>query len=939
MKFARWSAERSLMSRESRRGPRASRVCRPALGLERFEERVLLSTAIVSINATGAAAANGNSDFANTLGEDEGVGVSGPQEPQGNLSADGTQLVFVSDATNLVSSPSDTNQASDVFVRNTTTGATTLVSVTPDGKSSGNGASFDPVISPNGQYVAFVSYATNLTGVTAQATNPALGQGMGNLYVRDLQTNTTTLLDQTPAGMEADGWSTGQFVFSPDSKSLAWIDTSDDLTTAKVDPNSGSTPDPANPGGPLAPTYVYVRDLAAQSTSLVSVSTAGQASGDDSQATTLVFSPDSNSLVFASGATDLTANTPENAPDPDGYYSSMNLFLRNLTTATTTLLTPTTVGQLSAGVSTGAVFSPNGQSVAFTSDATNLTANLLDPAPEPGEQLDGGISIESNVFVRDLTTATTSLVSATPSGLASNGTAGFGGSPIVFSPDGSLIAFPSNATDLTSNPVDLTPAPGADSSGETDIFNSNLFVRDLTTGITTLVSVTPDGMLSSGGVNQFLFSPDGKYLAFTSSAGDLTKNALETTLPTIAGQATYPGLNDQGPINNVFVRDLAAGTTTLASVTTTGLLPDASASGLVFSPDSGSLFFTSTAIDLTSNPPDATAASLAAEGVGFGFNGTNLFVRDLTAGTTSLISATADGQLSTSGDSNFVLSPDGQTLFFDSNAADMASLGSNPDNKSTEIFAATAPFTASNQFQFASWSSSAGESSGPAVITVVRTGPATGAASVGYSVQNGSAVAGTDFAATSGTLNFAAGQTSQTISIPLKPGDHFAGTRSASVVLSNPLGGTLGYSSSVLNLTSTPAPPVPTPTPVTPVKTVAPAPGPIVLSATPVQERHGKTSLIITFNQALDPASAISSANYHVTIPGSAAVIRHGHRTAARPSRPLSISKVAYDAATKEVTLSLRKPLHGKEAIELQITGTAGGVAGRTVQRSTAPTR
>ncbi len=589
MKFARWSDERSTISRSTRRGPRRSRACRPAVGLERCEERVLLSTTLVSASATGAAAANGNSDFANILGEEQGWGPAGPQSTQGNLSADGTQFVFVSDATNLVASGNDANQASDVFVRNMTTGKTSLVSVTPGG-SAGNGASFNPVISPNGRYVAFMSYSTNLTGVAAHATNPVPGQAVGNLYLRDLQTNTTTLLDQTPAGQVSDGWCTGQFVFSPDSENLAWIDTSDNLTTAKVDPSSVSIPDPYNPGGSLSPTYVYSRDLAAQSTSLVSVSMSGQASGDISQETTLVFSPDSQSLVFGSSAADLTTNAPSSAADPAGYYSSANLFSRNLATATTTLLTVTPSGQLSAGDSFGAVFSPSGQSVAFLTDATDLTKNALDPAPPPGEQLNGGASLGANVFVRNLTTGTTSLVSATPDGLASNGYSGIGGGPI-FSPDGNSIAFMSDATDLTTDPVDPAPAPGNSSAAGSDGPVSNVFLSNLTTGTTTLVSVTPNGMMSSGNVTQILFSPDGKDLAFISSAADLTSNALEATPPAIPGQPVLtgspppipvqpvltgspattpaqpllPGFDYQTPISNVFVRDLAAGTTTLVS--------------------------------------------------------------------------------------------------------------------------------------------------------------------------------------------------------------------------------------------------------------------------------------------------------------------------------------------------------------------------------------
>jgi hypothetical protein len=58
------------------------------------------------------------------------------------------------------------------------TGATALpalVSVSADGTTAGNGDSYDPVISPDGQYVAFISLATNLVsgavldGVTPQA--------------------------------------------------------------------------------------------------------------------------------------------------------------------------------------------------------------------------------------------------------------------------------------------------------------------------------------------------------------------------------------------------------------------------------------------------------------------------------------------------------------------------------------------------------------------------------------------------------------------------------------------------------------------------------------------------------------------------------------------------------------------------------------------------
>ena len=267
-----------------------------------------------------------------------------------------------------------------------------------------------PSMSPSGRYVAFLSDATNLAANAGQTTFDSEPE-VADLYVRDLQTQTTTLLDQTPIGQASDGFSTGQFVFSPDSSTLAWVDTSDNLTTAPLDPLSR----PSDAGE--LPSYVYVRDLAAQTTSLVSVSTSGEASGNvtSNDTTDLVFSPNSQSLVFGSSATDLTTNLPDNAPNPAvsiGEVQPENLFLYNLAAGTTTLLSASTDGRLDVyGDSSGAVFSPDGNSVAFTSDDTNLTANGTDftlptslqvweSNPEP---------LPANIFIRDLTTATTSL--------------------------------------------------------------------------------------------------------------------------------------------------------------------------------------------------------------------------------------------------------------------------------------------------------------------------------------------------------------------------------------------------------------------------------------------------------------------------------------------------------------------------------------------------
>ena len=105
----------------------------------------------------------------NTSGNDANGGSYDP-----SISADARYVAFASDATDLVTS--DTNGATDVFVRDLETDTTVRVSVTSAGGQS-NGRSQAPAISANGRYVAYESWATNLAG---SDTN-----GFLDVYVRD----------------------------------------------------------------------------------------------------------------------------------------------------------------------------------------------------------------------------------------------------------------------------------------------------------------------------------------------------------------------------------------------------------------------------------------------------------------------------------------------------------------------------------------------------------------------------------------------------------------------------------------------------------------------------------------------------------------------------------------------------------------------------------
>lgn len=84
------------------------------------------------------------------------------------------------------------------------------------------------------------------------------------------------------------------------------------------------------------------------------------------------------------------------------------------------------------------------------------------------------------------------------------------------------------------------------------------------------------------------------------------------------------------------------------------------------------------------------------------------------------------------------------------------------------------------------------EGTATASITVQRSGDSSGSASVEFSTSDGTAVAGEDYAATSGTLNFAAGQITQTLTVPILDDAFVEGDETFAVTLSNPTGGVLG---------------------------------------------------------------------------------------------------------------------------------------------------
>lgn len=151
------------------------------------------------------------------------VGTSGQQANGGSyapaISDDGRYVTFTSDASNLVAG--DTNGVSDVFVADTLLGDVRRVSVAASG-TQGNGHSSDASISDDGRYVAFSSLAVNLVSGDTNARS--------DIFVRDLAAGTTRRVSVSSSNAQANGDSRSAVV-SGDGRYVAFASGATNLVT------------------------------------------------------------------------------------------------------------------------------------------------------------------------------------------------------------------------------------------------------------------------------------------------------------------------------------------------------------------------------------------------------------------------------------------------------------------------------------------------------------------------------------------------------------------------------------------------------------------------------------------------------------------------------------------------------------------------------------
>ncbi|MEG4277568.1 calcium-binding protein [Microcoleus sp. MON1_C1] len=397
-----------------------------------------------------------------------------------SISADGRFVAFASRAPNLV--PGDTNNSQDIFVRDLLTNTTTRVSVDSAG-NPGNGESYLPSISGDGRFVAFASDAANLV--------PGDTNGSRDVFVRDLSTNTTTRVSVDSAGNQGNGISNPPLSkpsISADGRLVAFASAATNLV----------------PGDTNNSQDIFVRDLLTNTTTRVSVDSAGNQAIGNSFSTSI--SANGRFVAFSSLAFNLVPGDTNNTTD---------VFVRDLFTNTTTRVSVSSTGnQGNIFTSSFPSISADGRLVAFVSDATNL-------AP-------GDTNNRNDIFVRDLSTNTTTRVSVDSAGNQANNNSF--AIPSI-SGDGRFVAFLSEASNLV---------PG-DTNGSRDIF-----VRDLSTNTTARVSVSGAGNQANDTSFSTSISGDGRFVVFDSNATNLVPGDSNNTSDIFVADIG----NTSGGINN-----------------------------------------------------------------------------------------------------------------------------------------------------------------------------------------------------------------------------------------------------------------------------------------------------------------------------------------------------------------------------------------------------
>ncbi|MFD4656469.1 hypothetical protein ACFWP2_12655 [Kitasatospora sp. NPDC058444] len=360
----------------------------------------------------------------------------------------------------------------------------------------------------------------------------------------------------------------------------------------------------------------------------------------DRESLALGLSGDGRLALFSTGARDVLP----------GGSGAGDIYVRDLRNGHTQRASVADDGSSLDGGSGAAAISGDGRYVAFSSYATNVV---------PGQP-----KHRTDVFVRDLWTGRTELVTAAASPNADDQTIRSAWDPAI-SWDGRYVAYSSDRTDL---------APGVHNG------KYQIFVTDRWTRTTRLVTVGADGTEADNSSYRPTISADGAVIAFNSRAANLlpadqappaagTAAAAERTVNTAEGGAAgaAPGLAAGTRAYPSYVWDARTGRTTGASLDDTGALRG-----------SGT--------DASISPSGRyTVYSLFQDGGRPGSHGVHkdVFVHELATGKVTEVSTALPGTTTVDSSFDSVMTLDDRWVYF---ASDATGLVPGDTNGQTDIF-------------------------------------------------------------------------------------------------------------------------------------------------------------------------------------------------------------------------------------------------------------
>lgn len=421
------------------------------------------------------------------------------------ISDDGGRIAFESTASNLIANDSN-GTVSDIFVRDLYAGTTTLVSQST-GSVQANAASTNPDISPDGSAFVFESDATNLGQANfsgACLVFPSSTDATHDVYIRN---GSSTYLGSRSRSAFGKCYRANGNSFRPVVTNFATYIAYDSAAT-----NLMQTVDNSNVIGGTDDTngaqdaFRTVNSDITENQSMPN----GQSAYGGTQSTGASYSPsitsDGGTVAFYSSSTGLATG------DGD---TTVDIFVR-YGASTTTLVSRHTNGTKGNDNSYSPSISADGAFVAFYSFATNLVAsdtNTCFTFVASGECPD--IFVRARNLDGDTTFDEAGDFSTVRASVASNGAQANGSSYNPFiSAYGRYVAFYSYASNLVSGD---TNACSSYINGECP----DIFVRDLQTDETVLVSVATDGTPGNSDSYDPEISADGDYVVFESDSNNL----------------------------------------------------------------------------------------------------------------------------------------------------------------------------------------------------------------------------------------------------------------------------------------------------------------------------------------------------------------------------------------------------------------------------------